>query len=519
VSDQTTAIELFDQEPSTFTGDLLVYLVEEGHMQAAGFGAGGNRLLTKVQETGDFKGEKDQIFLLYPGLMTLDAQQTIAARKVLFVGLGKPDETANGRRERLRLAGGVIAKQAGAVKVKKVLVVLPGEYPLDTVEIAGCLSEGLLLGNYRFDLHKQAKDDDAPVRVERFFLHDGGLAAGAVREGLELGRILAEATCAARDMANQPGNCWTPAEFAEYAKKLGKKSRLTCTVFDKASLQKLRMGGILGVNQGSAQPPFLVILEYKRNKKRPTILLVGKGLTFDSGGISAKPPAGMEDMKCDMCGGAAVLAAMQAIAEIGVPGVNVVALVPATENLSGSAALKPGDVICHYGGKTAEIINTDAEGRLILADALAYGIKTYKPQAVIDVATLTGAVIIGLGHHYTGLLANNDQWAEQLIEAGARVGEPLWRLPLGPEYRKQIDSRIADMKNVGSDRSGGTIVAACYLQEFVGQTPWAHLDIAGTAWGFTEKSYIPKGPSGIGVRTLVDCLRQWRPIQSVDKNR
>ena len=516
--DQTTTIALFDQEPSTFAGDLLVYLIEEGFPQAAESGAAANRLLAKVQETGDFKGEKDQVFLLYPSLAALEAQPAIQAKRLLFVGLGKPDDAVNGRRERLRLAGGAIAKQACEVKAREVLVVLPKEYLLDAVEIAQCLSEGLLLGNYRFDLYKRPKDDKAPGRVERFFLHDGGLAASAVGKGLERGRILAEATCAARDMANQPGNGWTPAEFADYAKKLGKKTRLKCTVLDKAAMQKLRMGGILGVNQGSAQPPFLVILEYRTNKKHPTVLLVGKGLTFDSGGISAKPPAGMEDMKYDMCGGAAVLAAMQVVAEIGVAEVNVVALVPTTENLSGPAALKPGDIIRHYGGMTSEIINTDAEGRLILADALAYGIETYKPQAVVDVATLTGAMIIGLGHHYTGLLSNSDPWAEQLIEAGARVGEPVWRLPLGPEYRKQMDSRIADIKNAGSDRSGGGITAACYLEEFVGDTPWAHLDIAGTAWDFTEKSYIPKGPSGTGVRTLVECLSQWRPIPAADRN-
>ncbi|MCL1980714.1 MAG: leucyl aminopeptidase [Proteobacteria bacterium] len=516
--DQTVTIELFDQEPSTFAGGLLVYLVEEGISQATESDLVINRLLAQVRETGDFKGEEDQIFLLYPELISMEAARNVAAKRVLFVGLGKQDDAINGRRERLRLAGGTIAKQAGAVKAKEVLVVLPKKYLLDAVEIAQCLSEGLMLGSYRFDLYKQPKEDAPAVQVERFLLHDGGLAASAVHKGLELGWILASATCAARDMANQPGNNWTPADFAEYAKKLGKKSRLKCTILDKGNLQKLRMGGILGVNQGSAQPPFLVILEYRTNKKNPTILLVGKGLTFDAGGISAKQSVGMEEMKYDMCGGAAVLAAMRAIAEIGLAEMNVVALVPATENLSGSAALKPGDIIRHYGGKTSEIINTDAEGRLILADALAYGIETYKPQAVIDVATLTGAVIIGLGHHYTGLLGNNDQWANQLIEAGARVGEPLWRLPLGCEYRKQIDSKIADLKNAGSDRSGSTITAACYLQEFVGETPWVHLDIAGTAWNFTEKSYIPKGPSGIGARTLVDCLRQWRPIQSADKN-
>jgi len=517
VHNQTMTIEVFDQEPHLFAGDLLVYPVEEDIPQLAETGAAVNRLLAQVRETGDFKGGKDQIFLLYPGLSEGAKEQALRAKRVLFIGLGKQDDAINVRREQLRLVGGTIAKQAATVKAKEVLVVLPKDFLLDAAEIAECMSEGLLLGNYRFDVYKKPKEEDGPVRVERFWLHPGGLAASAVRTGMERGRALAGATSAARDMANQPGNGWTPTEFAEYAKKLGKKPRLKCKILDKGDLQKLHMGGILGVNQGSALPPHLVILEYKTEKKHPTVLLVGKGLTFDSGGICVKPPAGMEDMKYDMCGGAAVLTTMQAIAEIGVEGVNVVALVPATENLSGSAALKPGDIIRHYGGKTSEIINTDAEGRLILADALAYGIETYKPQAVIDVAPLTGAVVIGLGHHYTALLANNDQLAARLIEAGGQVGEPLWRLPLGPEYRKQIDSRVADIKNAGSDRSGGTITAACYLEEFVGETPWAHLDIAGTAWDFTEKSYIPKGPSGIGVRTLVACLSQWQPLKPAEK--
>jgi|OM-RGC.v1.001507494 leucyl aminopeptidase len=518
VHTEAVTIALFDQAPKAFIGDLLVYLVEEEIPHLAEENRILNRALQQVWETGDFKGAKEQAVLLYPALLEAGEDGALAARRVLFVGLGKQDDAINVRREQLRLAGGIVAKQAAAVKARDVLLVLPKDYLLDAVEIAECCVEGMLLGNYRFDFYKNPKEDkDKPARVEHFFLHDGGLSQSAVRKGLERGRALAEATCAARDMANQPGNGWTPAEFAEYAKKLSKRTRLKCKVLDKGAMHKLGMGGILGVNQGSALPPQLVILEYRTNKKHPTLLLVGKGLTFDSGGLCAKPPAGMEDMKYDMCGGAAVLAAMQAIAEIGLEGVNVVALIPATENLSGSAALKPGDVIRHFGGKTSEIINTDAEGRLILADALAYGIETYQPEAVIDLATLTGAVIIGLGHHYTGLLTNNDQLAAQLIEAGAQVAEPLWRLPLGPEYRKQIDSRVADIKNAGSDRSAGTITAACYLQEFVGETPWAHLDIAGTAWDFTEKSYIPKGPSGTGVRTLVACLSQWKPLKTAEK--
>ncbi len=517
--EKAVTIQLIDTDPRKFAGDLLVYLVEEDipHL-AADAGKVVNRALQQAWATGDFKGGKEQMFLFYPSLMESNEEAPAPAKRVLLAGLGKQDDAINVRREQLRLTGGAIAKQAGTVKAKEVLVVLPKDFLLAAAEIAECLTEGLLLGNYRFDLYKTPKEEkDQPGKVERFLLHDGGLSGSAVRKGMARGRALAEATSAARDMANQPGNNWTPAEFAEYAKQLSKKSKLKCKVLDKSALQKLAMGGILGVNQGSALPPQLVILEYKTEKKNPTLLLVGKGLTFDSGGISLKPPAGMEDMKYDMCGGAAVLAAMQAIAEIEIKGVNVVALIPATENLSGSAALKPGDVIRHYGGKTSEIINTDAEGRLILADALAYGIATYEPAAVIDLATLTGAVIVGLGHHYTGLLTNNDQLAALLLDAGAQEAEPMWRLPLGPEYRKQIDSRVADIKNAGSDRSAGTITAACYLQEFVGETPWAHLDIAGTAWDFTEKSYIPKGPSGTGVRTLVALVSQWKPLKPSDQ--
>ena len=519
--EEAVTIKLMGKEPCSFAGDLLVYLIEEDipHIAPDG-GRSLNRALQIGWETGDFKGKKDQVLLVYPGLTAADEEACSAAKRVLFVGLGKQDDDINCRREQLRQAGGTIAKQASALKAREVCVVLPKEYLLAAVEIAECLTEGLILGNYRFALYKSPQvDTDQPGQVEHFLLHDGGLAVTAVRKGMGRGKIVADAVNAARDMANQPGNGWTPAEFAEYGKKLAKQSELKCKVLDKAAMKKLAMGGILGVNQGSALPPQLVVLEYKTGKSNPTILIVGKGLTFDSGGLCIKPPTGMEDMKYDMCGGAAVMATMQAVAAAEIKGVNVVALIPATENMTGSAALKPGDIIRHYGGKTSEIINTDAEGRLILADALAYGVEMYKPDAVIDLATLTGAVIIGLGHHRTGLLSNNDQLAARLTEAGAQAGEPLWRLPLGSEYRKQIDSKVADIKNAGSDRSAGTITAACYLQEFVGETPWAHLDIAGTAWDFTEKTYIAKGPSGTGVRTLVNLLSAWQPLKRMEKKK
>ena len=517
--EERVKVQTFSQEPGEWTGDLLAYLVEENmpHLPENA-GPALNRALQQGWTTGDFQGKKEQTLWVYPSLLTAEGEPSVHAKRALFVGLGKQDDNIHVRREQLRLAGGAIAKQLAAIKAKEVLIVLPREFLLDAGEITECLTEGLLLGAYRFEQYKTAKkDEDTPPRLESLWLHDGGLAAGAVQQGMERGRAVAEAICAARDMAHRPGNGWTPSDFADYGKKIGKQFGLKCKVIDKSAMEKLGMGGLLGVSQGSAQPPKLVMLEHRTGRRNPTVLLVGKGLTFDSGGICVKPPAGMEDMKYDMCGGAAVIAAMRAIAEVGIDRVNVVGLVPATENLAGPASLKPGDIIRHYGGTTAEIINTDAEGRLILADALAWGIETFKPEAVIDLATLTGAAIIGLGHHYSALLSNNDPLVAQLIEAGARAAEPLWRLPLGPEYRKQLDSKVADIKNAGSNRSAGTITAACYLQEFVGDTPWAHLDIAGTAWDFTEKSYIPKGPSGIGVRTLVHLLAAWQSVKPMEK--
>ncbi len=503
-------IELTDRKPREFKGDLLVYFAGEREKKMADCPAGPVRKAVRTAwKAGDFSGRKGETFLFYPAMSGPGGAGELRARRVLVVGLGKPGDDIPALREQVRIAAGTAAVRAGSLKADKVLVVLPAGVELPPEDIAECTAEGLLLANYRFDRYRKADPEkEERVPVGRFLLHDGGLATGSVRRGMELGARAARAACSARDMANEPGNGWTPSSFADHARKLARRTDMKCRVLDRGAMKKLGMGGILGVSQGSAQPPRLVILEYRSAKKNPTLLLVGKGLTFDAGGISIKPAAGMEEMKYDMCGGAAVLAAMEVVGREKPSGINVVALVPATENLPGGAALKPGDIITHYGGTTSEIINTDAEGRLILADALAYGIETYRPKAVIDLATLTGAVIIGLGHHRTGLLANDDTLADGLLEAGDLAGEPLWRLPLGPEYRKQLDSEVADIKNTGG-RPAGTITAAAYLQEFVGEVPWAHLDIAGTAWNFTEKSYVPKkAPSGIGVRILLNFIRR-----------
>lgn len=501
-------ISVTGKRPEKFKGDLLVYCALQHKDKMPLCEEGIRKLVKPAWKSGDFTAKPGETVLLYSDLLSHAAKP--ACPRILIVGLGEHKENIDEVREQLRLAGGTVAGAARKCRAKKVLVVLPQMKEITAADKAEAMSEGLILGNYSFDRYKK-EDKDRPSPVEDFYL-TGPDSASSLRRGVKRGRTAALAACRARDMANEPGNFWTPEKFAEFGKDLGKKYAVKCRVLEKAAMKKLGMGGILAVNQGSASPPKLVILEYISNTKNPTLMLVGKGLTFDSGGVSLKPAAGMEDMKYDMCGGAAVITAMQAVGREQPNNVNVIALIPATDNMSGGAAVKPGDIITHFGGKTSEIINTDAEGRLILADALAYGIKKYKPDAVVDLATLTGAVIIGLGHHKTGLLANNDSLAARLLSAGESAGEPLWRLPLGPEYSKQIESKVADIKNTGG-RPAGTITAAAYLQEFVGETPWAHCDIAGTAWGFTKKSYVPKGPSGIATRTLISLIRNWKPLK------
>ncbi|MFZ5775323.1 MAG: leucyl aminopeptidase [Thermodesulfobacteriota bacterium] len=497
-------LKLSNVAPLEYGGDLVAFCVRQPKRGAPASGhAVVDSLIRRVHAAGDFSGKEGETILHYPDPA---ASASPRAKRVLVVGLGKDPLS----RELFRKAGGTIAATAQKGKSKRIMVVAPEKCGFPVAELTEALAEGLTLGAYSFRKYKTNGQEDAPPSALKEIVLFAGKGAG-VQSALKLGSIAARAACLARDMAHEPANHWTPNHFAEFGERLAASHGLVCTVLDRERMQQLGMGGILAVNQGSAQPPKLVIVEYHTAAKAPTILLVGKGLTFDSGGISLKPGSGMEEMKYDMCGGAAVLCAMQAVAEARLKGVNLVAMVPATENLPGPAAVKPGDLITQYGGKTVEVVNTDAEGRLILADALAYGIATYKPDLAIDLATLTGAVIVGLGHHRTGLLSNSDPLCEQLLAAGERSGEPLWRLPLGPEYTKQLKSEIADLKNVG-DRSGGTITGAAFLGEFVGDTPWAHLDIAGTAWSFTEKPYIPKGPSGIGVRTLFDFVRNFKKI-------
>lgn len=491
-----------------FGSDLLVYCLPEIGKKIQISNEIIKNAVKDVYALKDFSGKAGEKLLIYS--KDIDAKQQIKAKRILVLGMGKFERKDDFSKisEVFRLTGGNIAKVCEKIKAKTLTLCLPEIKKVDAENTARCFAEGILLGDYRFSKYKQTtrkKTDYAGLKTVRFA---GKSGLKSLKDGMNKGSISALAACKARDMANEPGNGWTSVEFAEYARETAKKFKLKYTCLEKKDMERLGMGGILAVNQGSAIPPKMVVLEHKAGKKFDTLLLVGKGITFDSGGISIKPSAGMEEMKYDMCGGAAVMAAMQAVGEEK-PDLNVVAIVPATDNMSGSKAVRPGDIIRHFNDVTSEIVNTDAEGRMILADALAYGIKTYSPEAVIDIATLTGAVIIGLGHHHSGLVSNNEKLSKSLIDAGSEAGEPIWRLPLTDDYVKQIESKVADIKNIGG-KPAGTITAAAYLSKFVGDTPWAHLDIAGTAWGYTEKSYIPKGPSGICVRTFITLIRNWK---------
>ncbi|CAG37333.1 leucyl aminopeptidase [Desulfotalea psychrophila] len=486
----------------SFAGDLLVFPLGEkpefsGDMKEIA------NIYNKLEATGDFSGKDGEAVLLYSSQLK---KSICGAERILLLGLGKGDKDSDLQRDLLRQTGGLVAQKAAEIKATEVLVVIPtlaGRKSADTLEP---LVEGVLLGDYRFLKYMSKKDAPAPYRgLKVLALSFAGAFDKALERISERAQLAADCGCAARDMAHEPGNGWTPKHFSRYAKKLAKSHSLVCTVLGKKKMKKMGMGGLLGVSQGSKESPQLVVLEYSPENPRKTVLMVGKGLTFDSGGVSLKPGAGMEEMKYDMCGGAAVICAMKAVAEEK-PDVRVIAIVPATDNMAGGGALKPGDIISHYGGISSEVVNTDAEGRLILADALAYGVEKYCPDYVLDLATLTGAAIIALGHHHTALVSNSDHLVELATRAGAKAGEPVWRLPLTEEYRKQIKSEVADIKNVGG-RPAGTITAAAYLEKFIGDTPWLHFDIAGTAWNFTEKKYIPKGPSGTGTRTLIEFIR------------
>jgi leucyl aminopeptidase len=327
----------------------------------------------------------------------------------------------------------------------------------------------------------------------------------SIAEGIRRGVATAEAAVLVRDLCNHPSNVMTPTKIANEAKAIAKEQSLTLKILEQKDIEKLGMGALLGVARGSHEPPKFIILEYKGSKKKDDrpVVLVGKTITFDTGGISLKPAENMEHMKADMTGGAEVLASIRAAARLKLP-LHLISILPVAENMPGGRAMKPGDVVTTLSGKTVEVQNTDAEGRLILADALAYATR-YKPAALIDIATLTGACVVALGQFAIGMFGTDTGVKESVRKAGLRAGERVWEMPLWDEYFEQLRSDVADMRNIGG-RGGGMITAALFLSKFVGDCPWVHLDIASTDWSERERAYVPKGPSGIGTRLLIQYL-------------
>ncbi|HUB99773.1 MAG TPA: leucyl aminopeptidase [Solirubrobacterales bacterium] len=417
--------------------------------------------------------------------------------RVLVVGLGERDE-ANA--EKLRVAAAVAVKEATRLEAESLAWLPPDSVDADLATEA--IVTGTILGSYRFDRFRHGDADEPQTRVEALTL----LAPASVADAAEAARIGAEAQNRARDLQSTPANFATPAFLAARAEEIdAEHTTVTVDIVGREEIAAMGMGGLLAVSQGSVEEPRLIVLRYAGGGSGPTLGLVGKGVTFDTGGISLKPGAGMQEMKFDMSGAAAVLEAVAAIAELGLA-IDLIAVVPSTENMPSGSAVKPGDVITQYNGVTVEVNNTDAEGRLILADALAYAIELGAEQ-VVDIATLTGAVVIALGSTYAAVLGNDDALAEQLLEAGAVTGELTWRLPLHPEFKEMMKGTVADLSNLASKREAGTATAASFLEEFVGETPWAHLDIAGTAWD-VGREYTGKDASGYGVRLLVELARR-----------
>lgn len=428
-------------------------------------------------------------------------------RWVLVVGLGKEKKLSL---ETVREFAGTASSMAKGRGFKHVLVPVLKHKALGTVEqVAQAVVEGALLALYRYDRLRATPKQERAKKLETLTLVlERAHELREAKEGVEKGAVLAEAVSLARDLINGPSNIVTPTYLANQARLLAREHHFKCQVIPFPRLKRLGFGGIVGVAQGSAHPAQFIVLDYKPARAKTTFALCGKGITFDSGGISLKPSAKMEQMKYDMSGAAAVLGILKAAATLKLP-IRVVGIIAATENLPSGTAQKPGDVLKTLSGKTVEVLNTDAEGRLVLADCLHYA-KRYKPDCVVDLATLTGACVVALGSEAIGLMSNNDKLAQRIAQAGKVTYERVWRLPLWEEYAPAMKSDIADLRNVTNTGEAGTITAAKFLEEFIDGFAWAHLDIAGTAWTEKDKSYVPKGAVGIGVRLLVNLIENWK---------
>jgi leucyl aminopeptidase len=445
---------------------------------------------------GDFSGRAGQTLLLYP-------RGTVAPKRLLLVGLGKREKATA---ETIRRESATAVKEARKLKVAAVTIAINGELALEPEMAAQAFAEGIELGAYRFWRYRTGLTDEQTFDVTRSTVF--AKAGERTSAGVAAGQVIARGVNFARDLVNGPGYAMNPPALGEEAVKLGQRLGLKVTVLDMAQLIEGGFGGILAVGKGSEHEPRFIVMEYGQAKTgTPTLCLVGKGLTFDSGGLSLKPAEAMETMKSDMGGAAAVFGAMQVVAELKLP-LHVVGLVSAAENMPSGNAYRPGDIVKTLSGKTIEVLNTDAEGRIILSDALFYA-QRYNPDAIIELSTLTGAIIIALGSHAIGMFATDQALADKVSRAGEISGERVWQFPMWEEYHQMVKSEIADLKNLAG-RAAGSITAGTFLAAFVGDYPFVHLDIAGTAWvDRPAKPYDTHGGTGVGVRLLAEFLRAY----------
>ncbi len=447
----------------------------------------------------EFKGESgDTAYFIF------ESKGKNKASRLLLVGAG---DRADYKISDAGILAGTAARNLRKRNVKS-FALAPRLDGADVLAVATNAAASVVASQFELDKYKSSDKNDRTI--ETFALYVEGENAKDIKDALARGEIIGDSMNFTRDLANEPPNVLHPTEMAKRAEKMAKETGLKCEILDEAKMEKLGMGSLLSVSKGSDQPAKMIVLRYEpkksTGKKGELLALVGKGITFDTGGISIKPAEGMDAMKYDMSGGATVIGTMRAIGLLK-PTVPVLGIVAAVENMPGSSATRPSDVVTASNGKTVEILNTDAEGRLVLADAVAYAEKQGATR-IVDMATLTGAVIIALGDLNTAVLGNDQQLVDEIIECGKEMGEHFWQLPIGKEYSKMIKSDIADIKNIGGGRKAGTIIGAVFIQEFVKNAKWAHLDIAGTAWSDDAKPHRAKGPTAIAVRTLLNLVEK-----------
>ncbi|MGC9779722.1 MAG: leucyl aminopeptidase [Candidatus Heimdallarchaeota archaeon] len=458
------------------------------------------KIIKDIIDLEDFKGESGKLIFAY-------THGKLPAKRLLLMGLGKEEDLTA---ESIRKAFGDASRKARDLGVKKIAISLDHflRNKLDLVDVTEAIVQGLIMGSFQ-NLKYKTKKLDKFKHLKELTLVSKDVDEKKLKSAAKSGKIIANAVNFNRELAWGPANDITPTKLAEEADRLAKEHGIITTIFDRKKSEEIGLHSFIAVAQGTEEPPKFIIMDYGSDKTDvDTIALIGKAITFDTGGISLKPGQDMLNMKADMSGGAVVVAAMEAIAKLK-PNLRVIGLVPATDNMPSGKAYHPGDVIKSYSGQTIEVISTDAEGRMVINDALTYAARTYKPKAMFDFATLTGSMMIALGSHAIGYFANDDELAVILEEASKTSGERVWRMPLWEVYDQQLKSDVADFKHTGG-RPGGAITAARFLSKFVEEVPWIHMDIAGVSRQESDKGYNPKGGKGAAVRLIIDVIRNWK---------